>query len=31
MVFTTEGFLKIVTEKLTEWDINPQQLDSIKP
>ena len=29
MVFTTEAFFEVVIESLPEWDLNPQQLNSV--
>ena len=30
MVFTTEGFLKVVIESWPEWDLNPRTLNSVQ-
>ena len=29
IVFTTEAFFEVVIESLPEWDLNPQQLNSV--
>ena len=29
MVFTNEGFLEVAIESYPEWDLNPQQLNSV--
>ena len=29
MVFTTEAFFEVAIESLPEWDLNPQQLNSV--
>ena len=29
MLFTTEGFLEVVTESWPEWDLNPRPTNSV--